>query len=61
MGVWGQKGCKFIKEVGKLISDKTKEKKTYLIFKAVYLNGNTERKLCQHFGHSGKSKISRII
>ena len=27
MGVWGQKGCKFIKEVGKLLSDKTKEKR----------------------------------
>ena len=28
MGVWEPKGYKFIKEVGKLISDKTKEKRS---------------------------------
>ena len=28
MGVWGPKGYKFIKEVGKLISDKTKERRS---------------------------------
>ena len=28
MGVWGPKGYKFIKEVGKLISNKTKEKRS---------------------------------
>ena len=37
-------------------------KKIHLIFKTVYLNGNTERKLCQYFGYSGKSKtIGRTI
>ena len=28
MGVWGPKGYKFIKEVGKLISDKTMERRS---------------------------------
>ena len=28
MGVWGPKGYKFIKEVGKLISDRTKERRS---------------------------------
>jgi len=28
MGVWGPKGYKFIKEIGKLISDKTKERRS---------------------------------
>ena len=27
MGVWGQKGCKFIKEVGILISGEAKKKR----------------------------------
>ena len=30
--------------------------KIYFIFKAVYLNGDTERKLCQHFGYSGPQR-----
>ena len=35
MGVWGPKGYKFIKEVGKLISDKTMDRSTSFLRQSI--------------------------
>ena len=45
MGVWGPKGCKFIKEVGKLISDKTMERRSTSYLRQSIFYGNTKGKL----------------
>ena len=58
MGVWGPKGYKFIKEVGKLISDKTMERRSNSFLRQS-IRGTEE--IVPAFWEQWKSKIIRRI
>ena len=70
MGVWGPKGYKFIKEVGKLISDKTKERRSTVKLQAVdcprifrlFMKGKFDTYLCTvTFGSKSPKLNSRPV
>jgi hypothetical protein len=57
-GVWGPSGYKFIKELGRLTSEKTKEKRStsFIIHHAKHLNGDPTWKLCKCLMYNSQPK-----
>ena len=55
-GAWGPSGYKFIKELGRLTSQKDQREVIHIIHHAKHLNGDPIRKLCNCLRYNSQPK-----